>query len=515
MEPSPAQPTSTARYGRPQISIASNEPAGIDRLPPHSYEAECGAIGCVLLTGSGSEGDGILRRLKPAHFYDLRNRRLHAELTTMRMEGHEFDTIVIADWLRGRKAVEAVGGLEHVSYCLDSVPSIVHLSEYLRILEEKRIRRLAIQKGYEIANLASAEEVTPTELKAAVAEILDQTDVMTQNRPLIELWTIADAKAYKPDPRTFMVGAGIISHGEIIAIAGPPSVGKSLLANTLVFAGARGEGEWMGYHVHRRWRSLIIQSEGSPTRLKRDLSSAPDELQDWVKISLPCSMQFSNPAFRQEVRRIFDSWPFDLLVVDNWTNVCKSDQRDDSTEALANVIASLPGYPDRPAVCMLAHPRKGRPGENWAPRTGRALRDELAGSYTLGAACRTVLFLQPGSNEPDDPTVIFDCAKSNNTEHPLPMSAWLRDLYQFRPLPGFDFESWLKPPDRGGKEVDEATLAKIFAVHGPTLTRTEVVALLKETGVSSATAYRVFHAERFKDRLWTTDNGRFGWRGDS
>ena len=48
-----------------------------------------------------------------------------------------------------------------------------------------------------------------------------------------------------PNPASFMVGDDMIVRGELCCLAGWGGVGKSMCANTLAYAGARGRGEWM------------------------------------------------------------------------------------------------------------------------------------------------------------------------------------------------------------------------------------------------------------------------------
>ena len=54
------------------------DPAKIDRLPPHSMEAEQGVLGCVLLSPNECLGEYI-QGFKDAlsAFYDLRHSRMH------------------------------------------------------------------------------------------------------------------------------------------------------------------------------------------------------------------------------------------------------------------------------------------------------------------------------------------------------------------------------------------------------------------------------------------------------
>ena len=63
---------------------ASTGSARLDRLPPHSLEAEQAVLGCVLLSPADAMG-ACIEKLKPGSevFYDLRHRTLFDLLVEM------------------------------------------------------------------------------------------------------------------------------------------------------------------------------------------------------------------------------------------------------------------------------------------------------------------------------------------------------------------------------------------------------------------------------------------------
>lgn len=509
--PYPSRITTTDHSGHHPPSLPGNEATD---LPPHSLEAERGALGCVLLTQSTAEADSLLLQLRSRLFFDLRHRTLHDELVQLRFENHAVDLVVIGNWLKGRNKIEACGGVHYISEHGEQTPSVANFSYYLAILEDKHLRRQTMARAARMAELAAAEGLTMEQLKTEFSELLESVErSATAGAPLIQLWTIAEAKAYRPDPSTFLIGADMVTRGDLTVIAGPPGVGKSRLANTLAFTGARGTGTWMGYEIKRRFRTLILQSENNPRRIQSEVAGLPAELNDFVRISLPCFMDFGNPAFRAELRRIFDRWPFDVLVIDNMTDVAKADSREDFIEALDSIRASLPVHPHTPAIILLAHLRKARGGEQWRPKRGRELLDELSGSFALGAKARTAFVLQPASSDHDDDRVIFDCGKSNN-DVPLPMSCWFRRNGEFQPCPDFDFDQWLSGDDAGRKVISEAMMADLFRKHGPAIEKPDMVKLLTQAeGFSQATAYRALRLDgKFADHLWETPMGLLAWK---
>jgi hypothetical protein len=216
----------------------------------------------------------------------------------------------------------------------------------------------------------------------------------------------------------------------------------------------------------------------------------PALCQQYVRWSLPCFMQFANPQFRSELRRMWQAWPFDLIIIDNLNDIAKADGREDYLDALENIYAALPQHPDLPAIVILAHLRKSRGGTDNRPKSGRNLLDELSGSFAIGAKARTAFVLLPVSNDPEDARCVFDCAKFNNFK-PNPRSAWKRDTASFHPIVDFAWDEYDNPPEESRKVVTLETMAAVFGNGTRTLRLKNAVGALEEEGFSTATAYRV------------------------
>src|SRR5882672_4918548 len=99
------------------------DPTKLERLPPHSIEAEQGVLGCVLLSPNECLGE-LIQTFKggPEAFYDLRHRTILEELIQMYDGKKAIDLITLQQRLKDRNQLEAIGGLTYLSGLLDSVP---------------------------------------------------------------------------------------------------------------------------------------------------------------------------------------------------------------------------------------------------------------------------------------------------------------------------------------------------------------------------------------------------------
>ena len=96
----------------------------LDRLPPHSIEAEQGVLGCVLLSPNDCIGICIEKfKVGSEVFYDLRHRTIYELLAEMYDHKEAIDLLTVQQRLKDRNQLEAVGGLTYLSALPDAVPS--------------------------------------------------------------------------------------------------------------------------------------------------------------------------------------------------------------------------------------------------------------------------------------------------------------------------------------------------------------------------------------------------------
>src|SRR5947209_10228543 len=141
VEPVPAAATVDLKKALPKPYALAN-PLRVDRLPPHSVEAEQGVLGCALL--SPNECMGVcIEKLKAASdvFYDLRHRTIYEVMVEMYDGTQAIDLITLQQVLKDRQQLDAVGGLGYLSSLPDAVPSAANLSYYLGIVRAEFILR--------------------------------------------------------------------------------------------------------------------------------------------------------------------------------------------------------------------------------------------------------------------------------------------------------------------------------------------------------------------------------------
>jgi len=135
------------KKARRQKSASRSPQSGlVDRLPPHSPEAEQGVLGCVLLSPNECMGE-CMEKLKDGRevFYDLRHQTIFETLVVMYDTREAIDVITLQQRLKDKQLLEQVGGIAYLSQLQDAVPSAANLSYYLEIVREKYLLRKMIQ----------------------------------------------------------------------------------------------------------------------------------------------------------------------------------------------------------------------------------------------------------------------------------------------------------------------------------------------------------------------------------
>jgi hypothetical protein len=506
-KPSQGRAADARPFSSPAMAALSPYPD----LPPHSDEEEQLVIGCVIDAGgstSQNQVDAFLGRLSLGLFYVEEHRKAFECLVNLRAKGHAVDAMT--SW--------SIGGLarEYVDRVVASIPSLGVFDNVLPHLQELAHRRWILRKAVELRELANAPAVTLDDTKARLAELYEATEKADRKgQPLIEVLTPEAIRQYQPDPSTYLVGEDMITRGDFSVLAGWQGLGKSMLSKNLAFAGARG-GNWMGYPCKRKFRTFILQGEDNRKRLKAEFTAAPWVTSDHVRFTPPIPLAFGNPSFRAELRRYYDSWPFDLLIIDNWTDISGEQASSDAAEAFNQIRDCLPYGDQMPAVLILAHLRKQRGGDHWRPKMGRELMHELSGTLALTSKARTVFVIQPvDASDMDNQGIVFQCAKANN-EQPIAPGAWTRAMGACTPIANFDLDAWMNPAEDNGarKVIREQHLAKIMP-PGVRLTRKRAVEALEDEGFAQQTAYKALSADgKFADRIVTGSDGLLSWRHD-
>jgi hypothetical protein len=312
-----------------------------------------------------------------------------------------------------------------------------------------------------------------------------------------------------------LVGDSHLVRGGLSVIAGVPGCGKSRTLAGLAIAGAT-RSPWMGHEVHANFRTIIIQAENGPFRLKQEFSEIREgtgvDLSDWLRVNYPGrhGLPLHDLAFRREIRDMIGEFRPGVVAFDPWNRIVQDDKQKDYRAAIDWLMELLPdAIEERPALVVVSHLRKRSGGEG--RKRGRDLLPELSGSGMIGSAARSVFILEPASPDPADNRVVWTIAK-NNDGHEGASSAWLRRNGLFEPCEDFDFDEFFSGAEVSREKITAEDLKKM--IGGGIVKCKAAKRLCEITGCGQSAAYAALSPKgRFAHSLGESPEGLLVWTG--
>jgi replicative DNA helicase len=216
------------------------------RTPPHSVEAEQSVLGGLLIEAHAWDNVGDVVRSED--FYRPDHRTIFEALATLAAEGKPLDVITVSEALERAGKLETVGGLAYLGTLARDTPTAANIRAYADIVRERSLLRQLIQTGTNIAaSVFNNEGETAKDLveraEQQIFEIAEQgtrrASPMVAARDLLPaLIDRIDEWNRNPDSlRGLPTGfidfdrkTGGLRGGDLIIVAGRPSMGKTTLA---------------------------------------------------------------------------------------------------------------------------------------------------------------------------------------------------------------------------------------------------------------------------------------------
>jgi replicative DNA helicase len=218
----------------------------VDRLPPHSPEAEQGVLGCIMVSPNDCMGVCIEKLKGGAEtFYDLRHQTIFSALAEMYDAREAIDLITLQQRLKNKQLLDEVGGLTYLASLPDMVPSSANLEYYLEIVREKFLLRKMIQTCTEVVGrVYDYEGEVDTLLDEVEKEVLRINESRVQDnavtvKDLVKKAIVTIEEYHKRQGALTGLATGFsdldkmtsgLHAGEMIVVAARPSMGKTSLA---------------------------------------------------------------------------------------------------------------------------------------------------------------------------------------------------------------------------------------------------------------------------------------------
>ena len=354
----------------------------MERIPPHSEEAERSALGAVMLNKDVLYD--VLEEVTADDFYNESHKEIFSAIWELSKKNSAVDLLTVIEELKKRKGLEVAGGRAYLAQLTADVPSTVNAAEYAKIVAEKAILRRMIkasesitEKGYSYGtNAKDIVEYAEKEI-FKIAQNRQKSDYTSINEVLLENLAAID-RATKNKGKLLGTPTGFrdldellngLQKSNLIIVAARPSMGKTAFALNIAQQTAVKEGssvivfslemskEQLGQ------RLLASQAKVETTKLQKGNLEKHDwecinvaiEEMSRAKIVIDDTPGISIMEIKNKCRRLKMSSGLDLIVIDYlqlMSSSEKSENRQTEISAISRNLKMLAREMDCPVIAL-------------------------------------------------------------------------------------------------------------------------------------------------------------------
>ncbi len=391
------------------------------KVPPHSIEAEQSLLGGLML--DHQSWDKIADIVSAEDFYRKDHRVIFAAIANLAEDANPCDVVTVSEYLDNCGELDAAGGLEYIASLANETPGAANARAYARILRERSMLRSLISAGNEISGAAfatdgrtAAEIVDEAErlvfeiaesgsrgrsgfkpLKSILPDAVDRIDVLHQSE--------GDITGIPTGYNEFDKLTAGLQPGDLIVIAGRPSMGKTTLAVNIA------ENAAIGSQVPTAIFSMEMPSQQLAFRMISSLGRVdqthlrtgrfPDE--DWSRINTAVQLMSEAPIFiddtpglspteiRARARRLQREHGLGLIVVDYLQLMAVPGSKENRATEISEISRSLKALAKELSVPIIALSQLNRSVEQRTDK--RPVMSDLRESGAIEQDADLILFI--------------------------------------------------------------------------------------------------------------------------
>lgn len=365
----------------------ARDKAAVDeiRVPPHSVEAEQAVLGGLML--DNRTWDAIADRLVSSDFYRRDHQLIFEAIAELAGKSEPSDAVTLSEWLERKGLADQTGGLVYLAALVRDTPSAANTRAYADAVRERSTLRRLIHVGGEIAASAydpEGREATQlvdeaerrvfeiaesgnkagsgfVPLKDELGAVIDRLDMLHQSSGSL---TGVSTGFNKLDEMT----AGL-QKGDLIVIAGRPSMGKTTLALNIAenaaFGPAKARVGIFSMEMSREQLAFrMISSLGRVDQGHLRTGMFGDE--EWSRINGAINLMKAAPIYiddtgaltptevRARARRLKREHGLDLIVLDYLQLMQVAGTKENRATEISEISRSLKALAKELAVPVIA-----------------------------------------------------------------------------------------------------------------------------------------------------------------
>jgi replicative DNA helicase len=217
--------------------------ADLEKLPPQNLEAEMAVLGSMLMDEAAI---GVaVESLDKRSFYKDSHQKVFEAICDLYNANKAVDLITLTDELKGKGALDGVGGASFVTALVNSVPTAANINHYVSIVKEKSTLRTLITNSTRIIAMSYETEGNIEDVvdnaERLIFEIRDKRSGGTylHLKEIIKDSIETIDRLYQKKAHVTGVATGFIDfdiktaglqQSDFVIVAGRPSMGKSAFA---------------------------------------------------------------------------------------------------------------------------------------------------------------------------------------------------------------------------------------------------------------------------------------------
>ena len=435
------------------------------RTPPHSVEAEQSVLGGLLLDNSA--WDRIADVINESDFYRADHRTIFQHLAQLIEHNKPADALTVADSLERSGKLAEVGGQAYIGSLALNTPSAANIRRYGEIVRERSILRNLAAVGTAIADSAYSAHgkdalVLIDEAEAKVFQIAEAGAKTKQGfvkiDPLLTETVERIDMLYSRENKNDVIGLSTgfvdldrytsgLQQGELIVIAGRPSMGKTALAMNMVENAALDSKKAVAvFSMEMSGPQLAMRMIGSVGRVdQHQLRTGTFKEEDWprlvdavgklndAQIFIDDTAGLNMFELRAKARRLQAKQPLSLVIVDYLQLMAGDGRADNRQQEVSNISRGIKQLARELSVPVIAVSQLNRAPEARADREPQLA--DLRESGAIEQDADMVMFIYEDPSDPASKGVVkVKIAKHRNGPTGLVRLGFVRDYTQFRTL---------------------------------------------------------------------------------
>lgn len=392
------------------------------KLPPHSIEAEQCVLGGLLLENAA--WDQLSSRVVDSDFYRADHGLIFSAIAALCSSDQPCDIITVSEWLDQQGKLDQVGGLSYLGQLAKDVPSAANILAYAQIVREKSALRSLIGIGSEISSLGfNPEGRSPDELiEFAEQRVFAIAEGRERGqggfKPINELVV----GAFNHVEKMFEAGSNItglstgltdfddmtcgLQNGDLVIVAGRPSMGKTSFAMNLVeHICIKKKRSTAVFSMEMPGEQLALRMISSLGRIDQQrLRKGSMEQHDWTRMNSTVLLMAQAPLFiddtgnlspsevRARARRLKRGpHGLDLIVIDYLQLMQVPGSKENRTTEVSEISRGLKGLAKELNVPVIALSQLNRSVEQRPNK--RPVMSDLRESGSIEQDADLIVFL--------------------------------------------------------------------------------------------------------------------------